>query len=91
MSGRILVTPEEVRAVAAEFKKGSEQSNQMVQSLTGAVGNLHSHWEGVSSTKFYAEFTDWQKQMQAFVVRLDEISTELLRIADRFEQADQAG
>lgn len=85
---KILVTPEEVRGVAADFKGASDESNAMVQKLSGKIHNLHQNWAGMSSQKFFTDFETWQKQMQGFVGMLDDINKQMLMIAERFERAD---
>jgi WXG100 family type VII secretion target len=86
---RILVTPEEIRDVAGQFKQKSDDSSAMVQSLTATVNKLDAGWDGLSSQKFMGDFQNWQKGMQQYVVQLDEIHNVLMNIAQRFEEADK--
>lgn len=85
---KILVTPEEVRHIAGQFKAKSDDSQSMVNELTTAINNLDQNWEGLSNQKFMQEFTQWQQTMTQFVRLLDEINKQLQVVADRFEQAD---
>jgi len=86
---KILITPEEVRQVAAQFKQCSDESNAMVQKLSTTINGMHQTWAGMSSQKFFADFETWNKTMQQFVGLLDGINQQLLVIAERFERADQ--
>nr|PZN44107.1 MAG: hypothetical protein DIU70_02930 [Bacillota bacterium] len=86
---RIQVNPEELRAVAAQFRKSSEESNAMVQTLSTAVRNLDNNWDGLSSEKFYQDFEQWRQEMIHFVAVLDQIHQQLMAIAQRFEEADR--
>ncbi|HYF94510.1 MAG TPA: WXG100 family type VII secretion target [Symbiobacteriaceae bacterium] len=85
---RILVTPEEVRRIATQFKQKSDESQAMVNELTVVINNLDQNWEGLSNQKFMHEFTQWQSTMGQFVTLLDEINKQLQMVAQRFENAD---
>lgn len=85
---KILITPEEVRGVAAQFKQASEESQSMVQKLSGTINNMHQNWAGMTSMKFYADYEQWQRSMDQFVVLLGDINQQLMVIAERFERAD---
>lgn len=86
---RILVTPEELRSVAAQFKRSSDESNTMIQNLSVTVRNLDQSWDGLSSQKFYQDYEQWHQGMVRFVALLDDIQKQLLFIAQRFEEADR--
>ncbi|HEY3367379.1 MAG TPA: WXG100 family type VII secretion target [Symbiobacteriaceae bacterium] len=85
---KILITPEEVRGVAAQFKSAGEESHAMVQKLAGTVNTMQQNWAGMTSQKFYADYEHWQQSMNQFVVVLNEINQQLMVIAERFERAD---
>lgn len=87
---KILVTPEELRGVAAQFRQSSGESSAMVQRLAQQINQLQQNWAGVSSQRFYQQFQEWQKSMQQFVLLLDDINKQMLVIAERFQQADEA-
>lgn len=89
MTQRILITPEEVRAVAGQFRQASEQSNDMVNRLNATISEMEPRWDGLSKQKFYGEFQQWRQQMTHFVTLLNEINMQLNTVADRFEQADR--
>jgi WXG100 family type VII secretion target len=86
---RILVTPEELRTVAGQFKSSHDEATTMIQKLDGTIKSLDANWDGVSSQRFYQNFELWQRKMIEFTGLLDEINHQLLQIAERFEQADQ--
>lgn len=86
---RIVVTPEELRQVAAQFQQCADQTHAMVQQLTAAVRNLDQNWDGLASQKFYQDFAGWEQDMARFVDTLQAIHRQLLTIADRFEAADR--
>ena len=86
---KILVTPEEVRNVATQFKQKSQQSQEMVSSLESTIGNLQAQWEGMTSQRFYQQYAEWKGTMTQFVEMLNQIGLELDAIAERFAAADQ--
>lgn len=89
MSGRIKVTPQQMRSAAGQFKNASQQSQDMVSRLTQQMNSMHPEWEGMSSQKFYQDFQQWKGTMTQFVTLLGEIGNQLEGIATRFEQADR--
>lgn len=89
MSGRIKVTPEQIRSAASQFKSSSQQSNDMVVRLTQQMNGMQSEWEGMSSQKFYQDFQQWKGTMTQFVTLLNDIGGQLDAIATRFAQADR--
>lgn len=89
MSGRILISPEQVEAVANQFKQGGEQSQQLVASLSQAIQGMEGQWEGLTKQRFFQEFQEAGRQMQSFVQILNSISHELGAIAQKFRSIDE--
>lgn len=87
--GRIKISPEQVRSVAAQFRSKSSESGSMAQQLASAVDGMQAEWEGMAAQRFYTDFTQWKAQMQKYVELLNGIGTELDRIANTIEQTDQ--
>jgi len=86
---RIKISPEQVRQVASQFRSKSQESGTMAQQLSSAVKGMEAEWEGMAAQRFYGDFTQWQQQMNKYVELLAGIGTELDRIANTIEQADQ--
>lgn len=86
---KILITPEEVDQVSSQFKQSAEQSQQLVDHLKSAVEGMQGQWEGMTQQRFFQEFQEAQTQMRSFVDLLNNVSTELSQIAERFRQVDQ--
>ncbi len=89
MSGRIKVTPQQMRQAAQQFKNASQQSNDLVNRLNQHMSGMQTEWEGMSQQKFYQDFQQWKGTMTQFVTLLNEIGGQLDAIATRFEQADR--
>jgi WXG100 family type VII secretion target len=51
---------------------------------------MEGQWEGMTKQRFFQEFQEASKQMQAFVTTLNSISQELTAIANKFRTVDQA-
>jgi len=90
-SGRIKITPQQIRSAATQFKNSSRQSNDMIVTLTNQMNSMQGEWEGMSSQKFYSDFQQWKTTMTQFVTLLNDIGGQLDAIATRFEQADRPG
>lgn len=87
----IKIDIDETRRVASQFKQASEQSQQMVTSLTSTVRNMESDWAGMTKDQFSGEFQQWETTMRQYVDLLNNIGLQLEQIATRFEQADEGG
>jgi len=85
----ISITPGELRSVAATFKQKSAESTQMISQLEGQVSSMQPSFRGMTSEKFYNDFTEWRSQMKHFTQLLDGIATELEHIATKFEETDR--
>ena len=90
MAGRILITPEQVEQVANQFKQSSDQSQQIVNSLTQSVNGMEGQWDGMTKQRFFQEFQEASRLMNSFVQTLDSISNELRAIAQKFRMADES-
>ncbi|MCI1696621.1 WXG100 family type VII secretion target [Aneurinibacillus aneurinilyticus] len=88
MSMRILVTPEELEGIAQQFKNGSDASRQQTAQLYQALQSLEGKWDGATKKRFFDQFEQSRRHMEAYVQLLDSIDQELRAIATRFRQAD---
>ncbi|ANS74111.1 type VII secretion protein EsxA [Paenibacillus yonginensis] len=89
MAGRIMVNPEQIEEMARQFLQGGEQSRQIIAGLTQMVNSLEQEWEGLSKQRFFHEFQEADKQMQAFVSMLESIGEELAAMSNKFRALDQ--
>lgn len=87
---KILITPEQVREVSAQFKQASQQSQEMVTRLQNKVNSLQPEWAGLTKERFYQEFQQWQATMRDFVALLNGIGQQLDAIAQKFETVDRS-
>ena len=90
MAQTIQITPQEVRQVGTRFKTQSQASTQMMNDLKSAMQGLQAGWKGTTQQRFYQEFQEWLKMMQQHATLLQNIGTELDKIAQKFEAADRA-
>ncbi|HWI61525.1 MAG TPA: WXG100 family type VII secretion target [Symbiobacteriaceae bacterium] len=87
----IKINIEETRKAAGQFKNASEQSQQMVTTLTTTVHTMESDWAGMTKDQFTNEFKQWETTMRKYVDLLNNIGMQLEQIAARFEDADEGG
>jgi WXG100 family type VII secretion target len=88
-NNQIIIPTEELRLTAKEFKQASKESKQLVKRLQSAIESLHDQWDSASQQVFYKSYQDWRHHIEGFTVLLDEISKEMLAIAERFEENDK--
>lgn len=88
MSGRILVSPDDLRRAAAEVRSSSQHGGELVLRLSRIMETLNAEWEGVSQQHFAAEAAQTKAQLQQFIQMLQGMEQELVSIAARFAEAD---
>ena len=86
MSGRIEVSPEELRR-AADIRSGSDYGG-VVARLSQVIETLNAEWEGVSQQRFRTEAEETKAQLMNFIQMMHSMEQELMSIAARFAEAD---
>lgn len=87
MSRAAVSLPDIVEA-ARQFELASEESLQLVARLEKVAEGLRKEWSGEAQEAFFAQHGEWQTLMQAQVLLLTRISTQLLGLAERYQRAD---
>lgn len=88
MSGRIEVSPEELRRAAADIRSGSDYGGELVARLSQVIETLNAEWEGVSQQRFRTEAEETKVQLMNFIQMMNSMEQELMSIAARFAEAD---
>jgi len=83
---RIRINPEQVRAVAREFRRESEACQAILNRIHSQVHGIQ--WEGMSKIKFLGEYEQWQARMRQYINSLNAIAAQLERVAVQFARAD---
>ncbi|WP_145038481.1 WXG100 family type VII secretion target [Paenibacillus sp. Y412MC10] len=89
MSNRILVTPEQLEQVSAQFAQSGQLSGDMVQRLQRSIHEMEGQWEGMTRERFYGDYQHARTTMLKFVECLQTISTELKQISVKFRSTDE--
>jgi WXG100 family type VII secretion target len=79
---------EDIQTTAAEFKKASEDTEDMIVRLQQAVKKLEESWEDAGQQTFYKYYQEWHTHISGFSQLLEVIGTELDAIAARYMEAD---
>ena len=88
MSGRIEVSPEELRRAAADIRSGSDYGGELVARLSQVIESLNAEWEVVSQQRFRTEAEETKAQLMNFIQMMHSMEQELMSIAARFAEAD---
>ena len=86
---QIVVAPERLEQVASVFEQRRNETQSMIQNLRSTMDGLDADWDGVAQNKFYAEWNEMVPKMVKFTDLLQEISSELRRIARVFRETDE--
>lgn len=85
----IKLTPEELRASAQRYTEGSESVDQVLTSLTREQAVISENWDGSAFDSFEQQFNELSPKIKEFAQLLQDINTQLIKVADIVEQTDQ--
>ena len=86
---QIVVAPERLESVAGTFEAKKSETETLIQTLRSTMNNLDAEWDGVAQNKFYAEWNEMLPKMTQFTDLLEQIASELRRIAQVFRETDE--
>lgn len=84
----ISVSPDELRAKAAQLEAYREEQDDILRQLRILVQNLSDNWKGNAQTAFYKSFTNRQAQMQELSLSLQDYIDIMYQAAADAEQLD---
>ncbi|NLB70855.1 MAG: WXG100 family type VII secretion target [Chloroflexi bacterium] len=84
----LTIAPEKLVAAAADFEESGKSLTRVIESLDLTTTTLKEDWEGASQQLFYKQYTDIRQYLQGFAGLLDDISTEMKAMAERYGNAD---
>lgn len=89
MSNLIVITPEAVRRMSADFEKHRAEAEEQIRTMQQRIDTLQ--WSGVTQESFVQRFETAKKHMQEYIDLMMRIIEILKVIAQRFEETDNAG
>lgn len=90
MAGQIRMTPEELKARAEVYGRGSDQINDVLTRLRNLQNQLRGEWEGRAFERFDDQFTELVPKVENFSQLLLDIQTQLRNTAQAVQDQDQA-
>lgn len=88
MSGMIKVSHEQLRQAYNKFEESSQQSAEMLQTLTGVVNGLEGDWVGIAGGRFKSEFENWTVEIRKHQEMLHTIAMKIQTAQTEFEKLD---
>lgn len=88
MANQIRITPEAMRARAAEYQQQSDIVGEVISSMDNLLTNLRSEWEGSASEAYEDKYHDLRPGFEAMQELIAEICTALNKTADIVELTD---
>lgn len=85
---RIALTPEELRAVAANFNTKSEEMREMISFLRQQVGTLEGTFEGSAKEAFTNTWDEIAQTMDNVPNVIESIGNQLTAVANTMENTD---
>jgi len=90
MSGRITMTPEELKNKATRYQQSSQEINDILQRLQTLQDQLSSEWEGEAFRQFDNQFIQLKPKVIDFSQLMQQIHDQLVKTADAVADQDQA-
>ena len=86
---QIKLTPEELRQSAQRYAQGSQEIDQILNTLTHEQQVIDANWDGSAFDSFEAQFNELSPKIKQFAQLLEDINAQLIKVADIVEQTDQ--
>ncbi len=85
----IQLTPEELRTSAVKYTNGAEDVRGVLSTLTSEQNAIKDIWKGTAFESFDQQFNELSPKIEEFATLLDDINTQLNKVAEIVEQTDQ--
>lgn len=89
MTSKITITPQELRQSSQRFKRGADETNQLLRNLTSEVNNLKSEWQGAAHNAFFEQFNSLKPTLVKFIDVCNGINKQLNDVARTMEEVDR--
>lgn len=90
MPQTILMTPETMRAQAAQIRQYAQEHTEIIQRMTNLVLTLDEVWTGSAQKEFLAKYQGMKEYFDRFEQALASFAVVMEQTAGRMEAADQA-
>lgn len=88
MSGRIKLTPGELRESAKKYQDGHDGVSEILSTLQNEQNVISENWEGNAFQSFEEQFAELTPKIQEFAELLQDIRQQLDKVAEIIEQTD---
>lgn len=88
MSGRITLTPGELRDSAKRYQDGHDGVSEILATLRREQDVISGNWEGDAFRSFDEQFSELAPTIQEFADLLQDIRVQLDKVAEIIEQTD---
>ena len=80
---QIKLTPEELRQSAQRYAQGSQEIDQILNTLTHEQQVIDANWDGSAFDSFEAQFNELSPKIKQFAQLLEDINAQLIRLLTR--------
>lgn len=88
MSSQIRMTPDSMRARAAEYSAEGQKLQEIISKMDNLLTQLQSEWEGAASESYAARYQELKPGFVKARELIEEISTALKSTANIVEETD---
>lgn len=85
----IKVNYSKTRSAAKRLNYAASTCNEMTAEARKLISAIPSCWRGESATAFSSELSDWIKENQAIQTELNDLASDIIRIANEFEETEK--
>jgi WXG100 family type VII secretion target len=89
-AGQILVTPEQLQAIAGQLNAGASNIESVNSQLRSQVAPLGSDWAGMAQARFTALWEEWQRSSRGIQEALHGISQLMQQAGTHYADNEQS-
>ncbi len=89
MSGNLQFSPQQARSIGRSIKQKGDQADSLIKQLDRDIKSVEGWWKGDSARAFVDEFNQLKPALDKLVVCVNNISTQINKVADVKEQSER--
>lgn len=85
----IKVNYSKTRSAAKRLNYAANTCNEMTAEARKLISTIPTCWRGESATAFLSELFDWMRENRAIQTELNDLASDIIRIANEFEETEK--
>ena len=85
----IKINYSKTRSAAKRLNYAVNTCNEMTTEARKLISTIPTCWKGESATAFSSELSDWVRENRSIQAELDDLASDIIRIANEFEVTEK--